>query len=387
MKFNTTKVLQNLILFGLIIVPIFTFTEVYELMYHSAIKGHSRLLTPWYIKAIKDFIIISIILIAFFSEIINRRAIKINYYFLILLFLLCISILISFTSNDIKVIISGIRWVLPIFLIPSLINRIDKDFLVKIAKVLQVLVLIGFLFQLNQLYTLDSYFGLNQLGFSLRNPGFFTSPSAMSIFLLLSLWFSYNFLDKTISNKIFIYYFSPFCIFLAGSATGILTMALFYLSIIFFKTKQKKIMFLFATIMMVIIAYMLPEITNRATLLDSLFYRLDLFNHINPINFIIGDRFGLATNTAILLKSPNALIADSLIVSMLINVGFLFLLTSITWVISKSDKSPEFFQFLIIVSLFSFNTILTEVYPANLLIPIIIVFFVSVKNNKILLGK
>jgi len=300
---------------------------------------------------------------------------------------MCISILISFINNDIKTIFSGIRWALPILLIPSLVNRIDKYFLVKIAKVLQVLVLIGFLFQLNQLYTLDSYFGPNQFGFSKRNPGFFTNPNTMSIFLLLSLWCTYNFLDKTINNKLFIYYLLPICIFLSGSATGILMMVLFYLTIMYFKIKQKKIIFLFSSILMVFIYFNLPVITNRTTLLDSLFNRLDIYNNLNLINFFIGDRFGIATNTAVLLKSPNALIVDSLVLSILINCGFLFFLTFVTWVISKSDKSPEFIQFLLITSLFSFNAILFEAYPANIIIPIIIAFFISVKNNKKFLGK
>ena len=73
--------------------------------------------------------------------------------------------------------------------------------------------------------------------------------------------------------------------------------------------------------------------------------------------------------------------------SILLNVGFLFFLTFVTWIISKCDKSTEFFQFLAIIILFSFSTILFEVYPANILIPAIIAFFISVKNNKILLGK
>jgi hypothetical protein len=386
MKFNTTKILQNLILFGLITMPLFSFAEVYALMYSST-RDHSMLLTPWYIKAIKDMIIISIILTAFISEVINRRTIKINYYVSILLLLICISILISFLNNDIMTIFAGIRWALPILLIPSLINRIDKYFLVKIAKVLQVLVLIGFLFQLSQLYTLDSYFGPNQFGFSKRNPGFFTNPNTMSVFLLLSLWFTYNFRDKTIINKLYIYYLLPICILLAGSATGILVMVIFYLIVIYFKTKQKKIILLFSSILMVLVSFLLPVITNRPTLLDSLFNRLDIYNNLNLINFFIGDRFGLATNTAVLLKSPDALIVDGLVLSMLINVGFLFFLTFVTWIISKAEKSPEFIQFLLIASLFSLTTILFEVYPANLLIPMIIAFFISVKNNKILLGK
>ena len=382
MIFNTSKVIQNLILLGLITMPLLTFTEVNSLMYSLA-RHHSQLLTPLYIKGIKDFIFISIILISFFSGIVNRKPIKINYYVAILLFLMCASILISLMNNDIKAIFSGIRWSLPILLILSLVDRIDKCFLVKIAKVLKALVLIGLFIQLNQLYLLDTYFGANEFGFSKRNPGFFTSPSTMSLFLLFSLWFAYNFLDKTKYNKLFIYYILPVCIFLAGSATGILVMFIFYLTIIYSKIKEKEIAFIFISMLVIFIALMLPIITSRGdSLLESLMIRFDMYSSLSLINFFIGDGFGLATNTAVLLKIPGALVADSLVFSILVNCGFLFLLTFVTWVISKSEKSFEFIQFLIITSLFSFSSVLFEVYPANLLISISMAYFISLNKDK-----
>jgi hypothetical protein len=381
MMFNTTKVLQNLILFGLITMPIFTFTEVNALMYSSS-RHHSQLLTPFYIKALKDLIFISIILISFFSEIIKKNTIKINYYIIILFFLICFSISISLINNDIKAIFSGIRWLLPILLILSLVNRIDEYFLVKIAKTLKVLVLIGLFFQLNQLYTLDNYFGPNQFGFSKRNPGFFSIPSTMSMFLLFSMWFAYNFLDKTRFNKLYIYCILPFCIFLAGSATGLLILFLFYATIIFKKVKQKDIVFISSSLLSLLFILTLPLITNRDGVFQSLTLRLFKFSNLNLSDLLIGDSFGLATNTAILLRVPNALAADSLILSIILNCGFLFLLVFVTWIIAKSKKSFEFVQFLILVSIFSFNSIIFEVYPANLLFAVCIAYFITINKEK-----
>lgn len=383
MTLNIKRVYHNLILFGLMVMPLLTFTEINALMSATSVD-HSQLLTPWYIKGIKDFIFVLIILIGMLEVVNNRRKIKFEYTFIFFYFFILLSILISLINNDLMIIFAGIRWLFPLLVLPFLINRIDNEFQTRVAKLLMLLVFIGLIFQLMQTVTLDTYFGPNQFGFSKRNPGFFTIPSTMSIFLLFSLWYVFHFLDKTRFNNFFIYFIMPISIFLAGSATGILVMLIFYLSIFYTKVKQKRIIFISSVIFVIVIFIMLSTIMHRADLMQSIITRIGIFQTLSFTNILIGDRFGLATNTAILLQgfdNGDAFIADSLIVSFIVNTGLVCFLVFVYIVLKNGEKTLKYFHFLMITAIFSFNSILFEVYPANLLISVSLAYFISLKYS------
>lgn len=378
MIYDIKNIYQILILFGLIIMPVLSFTEITTLMY--GVSTHNALLSPWYIKGIKDFIFILIILIGIFWMIRYKYRLRIDITLYMLYFLILVSMILSLIEYNLIVVLAGIRWAIPLLLIPFLISNIDEKLQIKIAKVLMLLVFLGLIFQLLQTTTLYEYFGSNKLGFSRRNPGFFTIPSTMSIFLLFSLWYVYHFLEKSIFNQFFVYLIVPISVFLAGSATGLLAMIIFYFFIFYTKSKYKRIIIILSIIFTLFVFIMLPIILNRADLMSSLLIRMELYNHISYMNIFIGDRFGLATNTALLIPgnfTDKAFSTDGLVLSFIINIGLISFLIFVYIVIKNGEKTLKFIHFFMITSIFSFNSILFEVYPVNLLIAINLAYFIS----------
>ncbi len=385
MNIEVKKLLIFLIVFGLIIVPFLSFSETYALMYLSS-RNHSLLLTPWYIKILKDLIFISLITTGIIFTLTNKNITYLKPKWLILFFLLFLSISISFLQVDLMLIFSGLRWTFPIFALVFLIGRIDKEIQIKIAKILIFLILLGLIIQFFQTSSLTSYFGPNQFGFSKRNPGLFTNPSTMSILILLSMWYVYSYLPKSRFNKIFIFIISPISVFLAGSATGIIVLVLFYLSVFIPRIKQKKFIIILSIFSMILLIIFLPALMNRADLFISLYTRFFLFDHINFINLFIGDRFGLATNTGIIMGDisnniDDAFAVDSLILSIIINTGLLSLIVFLFIVIKNIRYNMMKIRFFLIIIPFSFNSILFEVYPANLLISISLAYFLSYEHQ------
>jgi hypothetical protein len=382
MKDSKSKI-EWLIFFGLLVMPLLSFSEI--ITYMQGYSNLNTLVSPWYIKGIKDFIFLMILFIGVYNVFITKNKLQVDITFYILAFLVLVSALISLDKYNVVVVSAGLRWFMPLLLVPFLINNVDDDFQEKIAKTLLLLVLLGLAFQLLQTGTLNLYHGSNSFGFSIRNPGFFTIPSTMSIFLLLALWYVHHFLDKTILNLLFVYLIIPISVFLAGSATGILVLASFYFSIIFTKVKSKKAFAVLGGAFLMLIFVMLPYILGRADVMTSLLIRLDLYQNISIMNLFIGDRFGLATNTALLLpgeSTSKAFSTDALVLSFIINAGLISFLLFLYIVIKNGEKTLKYFQFLLITSVFSFNSILFEVYPANLLIAVNLAYFISKKQLK-----
>lgn len=381
MTLNLNKAFHYIIIFGLIIVPFLSFSETYALMYSSE-RNLSQLLTPWYIKIIKDFIFISIILIGILWTLTNKNDFYLKFSWSILFLLFILSIGISFFQVNSLTILAGLRWGLPLLSILFLINRVDRNIQVKIAKILIFLVLIGLIMQIFQTSSLTNYFGPNQFGFSKRNPGFFTIPSTMAILILLSIWYVYNFLPKSRFNYFFLFVLAPISLYLAGSATGFIVLLLLFLSILTANIKQKRTIMFISILLLVSLVVSLPLLTNRADLFVSLFTRIQLFDHVSFVNLFLGDRFGLATNTAMLMKPSFAMdsdpfTTDSLILSFVINTGLLSLMLFIYILVKDLKYNLMEIQFFLIVIPFCFNSILFEVYPASLLISVTLAYFMS----------
>ena len=93
MIYDIKNIYQILILFGLIIMPVLSFTEITTLMY--GVSTHNALLSPWYIKGIKDFIFILIILIGIFWMIRYKYRLRIDITLYMLYFLILVSMILS----------------------------------------------------------------------------------------------------------------------------------------------------------------------------------------------------------------------------------------------------------------------------------------------------
>jgi hypothetical protein len=107
--------------------------------------------------------------------------------------------------------------------------------------------------------------------------------------------------------------------------------------------------------------------------------RLEIFEDSFLNSHLFSTDFGLGTNSAVLLGKGE--IMDSTFASLVVNLGYwgffsvLILLTlGYTYALINSNRS--FFVFLLIFTLFGMTTIIYEVYPANLLMALLLVFFI-----------
>jgi len=107
--------------------------------------------------------------------------------------------------------------------------------------------------------------------------------------------------------------------------------------------------------------------------------RLEIFEESFLESHLFSTDFGLGTNSAVLLGKGE--IMDSTYASLVVNLGYwgffsvLILITlGYAYALIKSNRS--FFVFLVLFTLFGMTTIIYEVYPANLLMALLLVFFI-----------
>ena len=133
-KVKSITLTEALILTALIFTPIFTFQESLALILpeQRAYINTSSTLTPWYIKGIKDFFFISIILVSFL-KIIETLSIKKNFIAAILLLVL---IPAYYFHSSTLIYMSGIRWLIPFILIAFLFDHINEELLQKMGTIL-----------------------------------------------------------------------------------------------------------------------------------------------------------------------------------------------------------------------------------------------------------
>lgn len=176
-------------------------------------------------------------------------------------------------------------------------------------------------------------------------------------------------------------------IFLTGSGTGvvvyILIMALYLLSKIKITQYSYYTVGAMVPVFLVLLWYFLPRIVGRATIITtSLYGRLNIFIETFEDTGFISDKFGLYTNTAVLLSKrfsfdTSPIIADSLIASTLGNLGLIgaclvavVLHLSLIRIILREERL-EIFTYAILFGLFSCTTIMTEAFPMNLIFSIL----------------
>jgi hypothetical protein len=94
----------------------------------------------------------------------------------------------------------------------------------------------------------------------------------------------------------------------------------------------------------------------------------------------ISSSFGFGTNTFVMLGDGAVL--DSTYASLLVNLGYfgffifiIMLLIALFYSIFTRNKSQ--FVFLVVFSSFAFTNIVYEVYPVNLIMAVVIVFFIK----------
>jgi hypothetical protein len=379
-----TNLVHNIILFGLILTPLFSFYESSALIFGGLVNNSTALTPPW-IKVGKDIVFISVILLCFF---LNLKRMVINYITLFSALLAAMMIFIPAIFTDhILLYFSGIRWLLPFIAALLLIGHVDEILLLKVGKVLFYLFILHLFFQCIQLFFSDGWFGLYESGLSKRNPGLFFIPSTAAIYSILVLFFSKFYMDFT--KKKIISILMPISIFLTASGTGI---ALYIIFLIVFRLKDKFIP-LSPLVLLLLAGFLfvsLDTLSGRAGLLeDSFGARLIMFKDVFADADYLATNFGSGTSTGYLIENRygydfDMAVTDSFYASAIANLGllnvFIFLLFLImAFYVAIFKKNKEILLFLLIYSLISMTVVFTEAFPVNLLFSILSAYYF--KNN------
>ena len=108
--------------------------------------------------------------------------------------------------------------------------------------------------------------------------------------------------------------------------------------------------------------------------------RLSIFTKSLVESNLFSSDFGLGTNSAVLLGKGE--IMDSTFASLVVNLGYigLFLILGLIFLFllySVVAGYKSLFVFISIYTLFAFTTIIFEVYPVNLLMAVLLVYFMK----------
>jgi len=367
------SLMQFLIFTAVLLTPLYSFSEII-----LSLGGFdvSRLTasTPLFVKLLKDFLLILVILLGFANIILRGRialAPSLGVFFLVSI----LSLLYSLTSQNTETILSGVRWLYPTLLLVVLYSAIDSLFLSRLAALLVALLVVGFALQLVQLFTVTA-FGSNLLGLSRRCAGYYANPSTMALFALYVFHFvkSYHFRRYRL---LVMYLIVPISIFLTGSGSGILGYVAIcgYLCVVGVPPKRKLLVLTLAFAATLMIVLMLPVLTGRSDFFDSPMGRLDVVRNSSYGLFVSSD-FGTGTNSAILYSnldningfelSKSTIVLDSTFASIVQNVGLVGLFAFLFYIFSRRNFSKN--STLPIIILVAFSTgILFESFPMNVL--------------------
>lgn len=362
----SSKLLQKKILiFILLMVPIFSIAEILNLVFNMANFGDVNLQA---IKVFRDVILLCMVLLGG-TYYIGKQRLYIPNEVMVILFLSVCSIVVSLFYQPLDVVLSGCRWLEPILFYIIYLDIIDLELQNKINKVLQYLFVIGFIFQVFELFTMRAIYGVTALGTSLRNPGFFLIPSSMASFVMCVVYYIHCFETKR-RIKLVLLPLAFISILLTASGTGVISFILYFLMTSVRYLKQKWAVLLF----FVPILFIIPIITGRTNIFYSPLTRLEiLLNSINMTNLFWSNTFGIATNTIMSLNQSlhivnDGFIADSTITSIIANTGMLSLLIWMIFIFRHvSLKNERSICFFITFMPFFATVIIFELFPTNIL--------------------
>lgn len=388
---NLCSIQRRLILLGLVLVPFISIGELYAL-FSGQLFSQSSNLTGIF-KFSKDIVFILLILIGVIEfllrDFLNRKALL---YFLLTLIVVVPPILFSL-GNEMAITASGLRWIIPILVPVFIFRALSPDFLHSFSKYIYYLLLLHLFVQILQMFFASSWYGTSAFGLNLRNPGLFLIPNTGAFFTVVSLYTSLFISNFTKHKKNFIIIVSALSVFLTLSGTGLIV----FICVLFFYFATRELMKWYLLILsfgIIFIYFFVTFLSSRDAnyLEQSGGTRLSIFMENFMKSDVVSTNFGFGTNTAVMLGKGE--IMDSTFASLIVNLGyfgFFLVIFIVLLFISYSiiSRSKSLFVFLTVFTLFSFTTIISEVYPVNLIMAVLFVYFMNpgLKNFKQVLNE
>lgn len=381
-KFNTVLLQEKLLLFAVVLTPVLGIYEVSELV---NLDFKSFLPDIKLIKGAKDFVILLIILAGLHFRF-GRKKRMISLSYIIIAFSIVFSLCLSVFFLPLEGIVSGIRWLFPLFFYLTL-GGLRIRFLKKLTRYLEIIIFFGLLIQLYQLVNMNGIYGLNVNGFSIRNPGYYLVPSSMAALGMSVMFFVHHF--ETSGFRIFfLKILIAISILLTASGSGILSLFLFFS----FTATRRLSMVVKLSLLAAAIFFgigLLPLISGRSDILNSPSARVVIFfEQFSWLKLFFSTTFGLGTNTFVnlrpdLAEADFAVISDSMINASIMNCGILFLLANIFEFFIRPFRKDVFaaLLYLSVFLPFYISAITFELFPVNILMFIALQYINSANSH------
>ncbi len=381
-----TSTIQWIIRIILILIPLININEIKWATGFGDFNARGGLFV---IKYIKDIGMIAIVGISILQTLYKRKLPETYKLLPFVTIGICIQLIFSNQQPTI-VLLAGLRWLYPLFLFIFLSGHIDKPFLKDVFKILFGLLIIHLLLQTYELFYMPPYNGTTYFGLTSRVPGIFSHPHSAASFVCLFYLCSLP-LNLPQKRKYLIEIISFISIIFSMSSTGMIVFL-----IMFFLAKIKNSIhfrkwFLISPLLVLLLFSNADLLTNRneGSSASSIGNRKELLYNIFEESELISPNFGLSTNVIVTLygnSNRNVIWSDAFYGSFLANLGLLpftclLITTGIIFIVGFRQKNIFLISSIVLYSLFSFSTIITEVYPLNLFIGIIAAYIINEKNQ------
>lgn len=376
--------ISKLIVAALLIAPTQNLGELALIFSGLYIPNQSATIsvTPVWIKALKDLIVISMILLGSFWKLHSSPRI----WFWDILFGFSVSVAISlycvFGEFNLLVLLAGLRAFYPLFLFPLLRGIITPESMCKIARVLVYLLILMLALQIYELFHMPRWDGETVFGLNKRNPGFFLVINSAGFFCVIAYIFIFWHESNHLLRMVFCIGIIPACIFLTASGSAVLSLFLLSSLSVYGMVKQKSLILLLIPLCFIVGVSVLSVLTQRDDIYSSPETRLQIFISVIQ-DVMIPIHFGEGTNAAVLLKSAgaNGVIVDSTITSLLYNLGAFGFICFFLMAVNKVRIDHECVMVFCVLAIFMLSTIVYEIFPMNILSIVYIAYLARPQNN------
>lgn len=375
---------RRLILLGFIIVPFISIGELLALFSGQLLSQTSNLTGVF--KFSKDLIFIILILIGVFDYLLRNEISRKAFAFMSLVIVITVPPLLIGFGNELLLMAAGLRWIIPVLLPVFIFKALNKELIERISIYIFYLLITHLIVQIFQMFFAGAWYGTSAFGLNLRNPGLFLIPNTGAFFTISCLYYSLFIAEFSVRKKTFITIISGASVFLTLSGTGLVVL---FFVVFFYVAKIQMIKWLFFLIPvgMVFLYFSVTFISARDEnyVQESGGTRLSIFFESFMESNLVSTEFGAGTNTAVLLGKGE--IMDSTFASLIVNLGYfgffsVLALVVISFCYAVISKNRALFVFISIFSLFGFTTIIFEVYPANLIMAVLLVYFIKTSSGE-----
>jgi hypothetical protein len=385
-----TKMKYRITLFeyGILIIPILSIGEIIGL-FKGLNVSLTEVSTSIWIKAFRDIVVF---LFAFKAVLLvweGRKLPRSSIFMYWILFGSLVVLIISmfYGQANLLLMFSLIRWLVPVtlpFAMFLVIGRLNRR---KYGQFVIFVFMIHFILQLLQLLFTSRY-GFSNIGLSIRNPGIFLVPNTAAGFSVVS-YLTIREIAETSRNRFRLFRLvALLSVLMTASGTGMITFGVLLLT----ENRWLRSFAIFIIPVLVVGGLLFLNVLSvrgQNYVQMSLGTRFEVLISAFSSSGLFPENMGAGTNTAVLIESlkaasNGALIADSMLASVIFNLGniglllFVPALLAALWSAFKMRTNRLFFQAVLTTILFSFTTIITESYA--LFFPLSVLLALSMKQ-------